>query len=503
VNTAGAVTFGGAVGGTTALASMTTEGAGSTTLNAGTVTTTGAQTFDDAIVLGVNTTLTSIGGGNITLAGALDGPAGLTVSTAGAVTFGSAIGSVQPLGGLAATGGSIAFGGPVDVSGNLSLEATSGNISQNAPFIVGGTSVFAADAANAAITLTNAGNVLLGAVTLQTAGNASLTNDVSTTLASASLGGTLTVTVEAGNLTLAGNVTASKATLNAAGTVNQTGGIITASNLSGSSVGGASFTKANQVASFGSFNNAGGGDLTFVDAVSFSTTGTLNSSGNLFLTGPGINLGSNANAGGIISVASSGTLTTNGSLEMGATLIKLGGTTFMQTGTLTIAPGTPVFEIETGSGLTQANLGCNECRIPQDVVTFANIGNQSAFGPISFQNLSAPQTNVLIWAGAGTVSGNINVKGLGISGTGGAAALTGTVGGVTSIAAANLAIKGPKPDNAYRINDCAIGTPNCIVLPQIVPVLPTPTNLINLLETVAPTDPLDIERLDTGSEDAL
>jgi hypothetical protein len=230
----------------------------------------------------------------------------------------------------------------------------------------------------------------------------------------------------------------------------------------------------------------------------------LSAGGNLFLTGPGINLGGSANAGGMISVASSGALTTSGSEQLSAgTLIKLGGTSFTQNGTLTIGPSTPVFEIETGSGLTQANLGCNQCTVPADVITFANIGNQNAFGPIAFQNLSAPQTNVLIWAGAGTVTGSINVKGLGIAGTGGSADLTGTINGVSSTAAANVASKGPKPDNAYRINDCAIGTSNCIVLPQIVPVIPTPNNLINLLETAAPTDPLDIERLDTGSEDTL
>src|SRR5205823_10492131 len=59
VNTAGVTTFGGAVGGTTALASLTTDAAGSTDLNGGAVTTTGSQTYNDQVLLGADTTLTS------------------------------------------------------------------------------------------------------------------------------------------------------------------------------------------------------------------------------------------------------------------------------------------------------------------------------------------------------------------------------------------------------------------------------------------------------------
>jgi len=47
VNTAGTTMFGAAVGGTTALASVTTDAAGSTALNGGSITTSGAQTYND------------------------------------------------------------------------------------------------------------------------------------------------------------------------------------------------------------------------------------------------------------------------------------------------------------------------------------------------------------------------------------------------------------------------------------------------------------------------
>ena len=45
VDTAGITTFGGAVGGKAALASVTTEGGGAVEVNGGGVTTTGAQSF--------------------------------------------------------------------------------------------------------------------------------------------------------------------------------------------------------------------------------------------------------------------------------------------------------------------------------------------------------------------------------------------------------------------------------------------------------------------------
>src|SRR5205085_9623970 len=73
VNTAGTTTFGGAVGNSTALASVTTDAAGSTAINGGSVATTGTQTYNDDVTLGAGTTLSSSGAGNITLAKTVNG----------------------------------------------------------------------------------------------------------------------------------------------------------------------------------------------------------------------------------------------------------------------------------------------------------------------------------------------------------------------------------------------------------------------------------------------
>src|SRR5262249_39287419 len=88
VDSADTTTFGGAVGGTTALTSVTTDAAGSTAINGAGVTTTGAQTYNDQVTLGADATLTSTGSGNISLASVLDGAFNLTVNTAGTTTYG-------------------------------------------------------------------------------------------------------------------------------------------------------------------------------------------------------------------------------------------------------------------------------------------------------------------------------------------------------------------------------------------------------------------------------
>src|SRR5207249_431811 len=96
VNSAGTTTFGGAVGNNDALASLTTDAAGSTAINGGSVTTTGNQTYHDSVTLdavGNSTTLTGV---NIsfdsTLRSTTDGEEALIVNASGVTTFGGAVG---------------------------------------------------------------------------------------------------------------------------------------------------------------------------------------------------------------------------------------------------------------------------------------------------------------------------------------------------------------------------------------------------------------------------
>ena len=76
VNTGGATTFGAAVGGTTALASVTTDAVGTTTLT-GNVSTTGGQAYNDAVTVVANSTLT---GSTLGFSSTLDGGLGINVT---------------------------------------------------------------------------------------------------------------------------------------------------------------------------------------------------------------------------------------------------------------------------------------------------------------------------------------------------------------------------------------------------------------------------------------
>ena len=93
VFTAGTTTFGGAVGGGgNPLSSVTTDAAGTTAINGGSVVTTGAQTYHDAVTLGAATALTSAGSGAITFDSTVNNNGfGLTVTTGGTALFSGAI----------------------------------------------------------------------------------------------------------------------------------------------------------------------------------------------------------------------------------------------------------------------------------------------------------------------------------------------------------------------------------------------------------------------------
>ena len=169
VNTGGATTFGGTVGGSTALTSLTTDAGGGTTLG-GHVSTTGAQTYNDAVALGADVTLASVNSAvsfGSTVDNATATKQALTVNAgSGAVTFTGAIGN----GANGALTSLLTHSGIFDAnalnigSGGLVVTTTAGGITQGGAFTVAGASSF--DAGNNAITLSNASNDFAGVVSL-------------------------------------------------------------------------------------------------------------------------------------------------------------------------------------------------------------------------------------------------------------------------------------------------------------------------------------------------
>jgi filamentous hemagglutinin family protein len=131
----GAITFGAAVGGTTALDSLTTTGSGTTNINGGSIRTTGAQTYNEAVNLGAADTLTGV---NVSFNGTLDGAAALIVNDSGTTTFAGVVGGVTPLTSITTdAAGSVAMNAPavttsgaqtyhedMTLGGNASLSGT-------------------------------------------------------------------------------------------------------------------------------------------------------------------------------------------------------------------------------------------------------------------------------------------------------------------------------------------------------------------------------------------
>jgi filamentous hemagglutinin family protein len=224
VNTQGTTRFAGAVGGTNALASLTTNAGGTTRIDGGSVRTTGAQSYGDAVALGADTTLTSTASGSVSFAGTVDSAdataRALTVNTGGATTFTGAVGGTNALaslttdaagttavnGGLVRTTGGQTYNDPLTLGGATTLRTTGGgSVTANGVVTAtAGTLTLDTGAGNA--TLTNAANDF-GTVVV-TSGNAVQLRDANALALGASTLGTLTAQAGAG-LTVNGAITAS------------------------------------------------------------------------------------------------------------------------------------------------------------------------------------------------------------------------------------------------------------------------------------------------------
>jgi len=147
VNDSGTTAFGGVVGGITPLVSITTDAPGSVAVNTSAITTSGAQTYHENMLLGTNATLSGLG---LTFGGALDGAFGLTANAgSGALQFLGAVGASTPLISLAASGNTIAaagvitsgaqsYIGPAGVALNGTFHTTASNFTVTGPATLSG-----------------------------------------------------------------------------------------------------------------------------------------------------------------------------------------------------------------------------------------------------------------------------------------------------------------------------------------------------------------------------
>jgi len=253
----GTTTFNGAVGGGTALTSLTTNAGGTTAINGGAVTTTGAQSYGDAVTLNANTTLITTNSA-VAFASILNSfnatARNLTINTgSGAVTFGGTIGGVNPLG-ILTINNTAAAGLALPTTTVQTLNATTnGAITQSGNLVVAGNTTLAPGPGNN-VTLTQAGNNFGGPV--------GVTNGNNVTLVDANI-------LDLGPIAITGNLTATATT----GDITNTGGALL--------IGGNSLFTASAVGASISVNNAGNnftGTVTFAPTVGLANVSVLDNS---------------------------------------------------------------------------------------------------------------------------------------------------------------------------------------------------------------------------------
>jgi filamentous hemagglutinin family protein len=171
--------------------------------------------------------------------------------------------------------------GASTVTGALSAEARTGNISSSGALVVGGASTFTADAAGASISVNDPGNAFTGAVIFAGAGG----------LANVSIADTLALNLSA--LTLTGNLTASGAGITQSGALT---------------VGGSS-----------SFAAAAGTDVLLTQAGNaFTGPVRVTSGANATLVNSGaLNLGASTVTGALSAESRGGNITSSGRLVVG------------------------------------------------------------------------------------------------------------------------------------------------------------------------------------------
>ncbi len=155
LNTTGVTRFSGAIGSQGGPHTLTTDAGGTTAINGGSVTTTGAQIYNDAVTLGAGTTFTSTGSGNVTFMNTVNGAQTLAVNTAGTTTFGGLVGGTTALISLTtdAAGTTAINGGAV---------TTTGAQTYNDPVLLGASATMTASA----LTFNNTLNTGSGLITL-------------------------------------------------------------------------------------------------------------------------------------------------------------------------------------------------------------------------------------------------------------------------------------------------------------------------------------------------
>jgi len=500
-------------------ASATLTGSANTIGNLGSVSVTGAFSLADQTSLTAGpvtagTTLSLASTGSLTLDGSLTAPTVVLSATGGITQPGGAIDAAVLLGSSAGPV-SLAQANAIGTLGGFSGGGTF-VLTDSIPLTVTGTN---AVATGATLTLQDdAISFAAGALLSAPSGAVALAPAAAgdpIALSAAAIGhvtaGTLVIgTTTAGAITLAGSFDFSATPvldLVSGADITQTGGV-TVATLTGTSAGAVSFGGNNTISTLGSFS--AGGSLALSDTTPLTVAGplaapsvSLTDSAAITLTGSLATTTLTITAGGTVlqsagtievgllsgsavglaqfgpddpgPLATIGTLgafsVTGGPLAIasGVPMVVTGplaaaSVTLSAPGSLTLAGGT--IALSSAAASTIAATGTAPSLLQDGTTTItAPAGATLLFsapdGSTQFANLAAPSLATSLNIGGGTATGTIDVAGLNLNATGGAATLFGIIGNVSGAAAAlQVTFSGPG-GGTYLLNGCQIAAVSC------------------------------------------
>ncbi|MEM7167084.1 MAG: filamentous hemagglutinin N-terminal domain-containing protein, partial [Planctomycetota bacterium] len=423
ISAQGAVTFGGTLGGGLDLAGDITSSDSDVTFNnAVTATgnvvidTTGAAAgnllFGSTLATGGNTvTLDSGPAGNLTVTGAITGGGDLVVRDGAnqfygaitvdnltiqdattATTFG---GTITTTNDVSVTSGAAVSMPTLSVGGNLDITA-GGAISQSAAWNVTGTSSFATNTDDTAITLSNSGNVFAGAVSFNTqtsgsdAGHVVLDNGVTAIdLAASTIAGDFTATsggaiTQSGAISVSGDASFTTDVADRSITINDAGNSFSGSVLFTTSGGLADVNLDAGTSAVDLGSSTIGGDLTVTAGGNMTQSGALTVGGNASFTtdvsNSTITLNSSNAITGTVAFSTVGT-TAHVQFDNGTSALDLAASSV--SGNLSVTSG----EVITQSGaLTVSGMASFTTDVANKTITLGDTANAIS-GGVSFMTL--------------------------------------------------------------------------------------------------------------------
>ena len=392
INTGGATTFGGIVGGTTALTSLTTNAGGTIVINGGAVTTSGNQSYGDAVALGANTTLTGATPSFTTVAGSgfdftLNFSGTTTINGAtftGINHFASDNGGTTQITGAFATSGSQIYTDAVTLTGATAL-TSSGNQAIGFNNIVDGAQ---------ALTVTTAGTTTFGGAAGGT-----------TALTGLTINGGGTTTINGGAITTNGTQTYEAVTLGAATVLSSSAGVITVNGT----INGAQNLTLNAGTGNIAMNGVVGG-LTPLASLTVSNAGNVTFGGNVTTTGnltqsagTGTTTLNGASIGGSLALTTDSLVVAMAPVSVAAGPITLtAANTVNQNANLTASGASPISVMATGGAITLAagaTTSSGTGAINYTAGTNVTLGSLTTGGGV---NVIANGGSVLSAAGSGT-----------------------------------------------------------------------------------------------------